>query len=300
MEYGQIIKQAWSISWGNKYLWFFGFFAAMGGGGNYSGLFDRDHPAGTISGMIREWALSHLGLIALLGAAAAILFVVLIAIHLISKGGLIRSFNQICHLQPDNFEMTLGYGLKYFWRILGIEIIYGLSVFLPLVLTILPLGAMVIWGGGGVKLIGITLLVLIALPLVVIIFGLGIWANLSFQIAVLEDKRVLGSIREAGRLLRETIGRSALLGLIIIGLEVAFWVAMTAGLMALAVPFIILGMINWWVGLVPGILIGLPLLLLAVAAYGTFASGYWTLAYLQLAGQVSPAGQPELSPADVR
>lgn len=300
MEYGNIIKKAWSITWDNKHLWFFGFFAAMGGGGNYSGLFDRDHPAGTISGMMRDWALSHLGLMALLVAAAAILFVVLIAVHLISRGGLISSFSQICRLQPGNFEMTLGYGLKYFWRILGIEILYGLAVFLTSALTILPLGAMIIWGGGGAKLVGITLLVLLALPLIVIIFGFGIWANFSYQIAVLEDKRVLESIREAGRLLGETIGRSALLGLIIIGLEVAFWVAMTAGLMALAVPFIILGMINLWVGLVPGILVGLPLLLLVVAAYGTFASGYWTLAYLELAGKVSPAIQAVLPPSDVR
>jgi uncharacterized membrane protein len=75
---------------------------------------------------------------------------------------------------------------------------------------------------------------------------------------------------------------------------------MTAGLMALAVPFIILGMINLWVGLVPGILVGLPLLLLVVAAYGTFASGYWTLAYLELAGKVSPAIQAVLPPSDVR
>lgn len=300
MDYGRIIKQALAIAWREKHLWFFGFFAAMGGGGNYSRLFDRDHASGTFSGMMRDWALSHLGLLALLLVAAVVLVVVLIVLHLISRGGLIRSISQICRFQPDNFEMTLSYGLSYVWRILGIEIIYGLTVILPVALTILPLGAMIIWGGAGAKLIGIILLMLVVLPLVALIFGLGIWANFSYQIAVLEDNRVLESIRAAGRLLGENIGGSVLLGLIIVGIEVAFWVVLAIGLIALAMPFIILGMANLWAGLIPGILIGLPLLLLASAIYGTFASGYWTLAYLELVGKASPAVRPELSLPDVR
>jgi hypothetical protein len=298
MEYGRIIKQSLGIAWRKKYLWVFGFFASLGagGGGNYSSLYDRNESFRAWAGL-KEWILSHLGLIFVLTIAAAGLMIVLMALYLISKGGLIKSVSQISRNQPDSFEQTLGYGLRYLWRILGIDMLYGLAVVLTLGLTVLPALLMIFAGGGGVRVLGVLLVLLMALPLVALLFGLGLLANFSYQMAVVEDQRVFRAVTGAASLFRRNIGRTALLGIIAVGIALLYAAALIAGLIFLAVPFVILGAFNLWAGLIPGILIGLPLLLASSGFYGTFISGYWTLAYMDLAGTETGAEQPAHSPA---
>ena len=283
MEYGKIIKQALEIAWRKKYLWVFGFFASMGGGGggNYRNFLDKDDAVGAFGGA-RQWIASHLGILALLILAAIGLFIVLLVLYLISKGGLIKSVSQISKNQPDNFEKTLGYGLHYFWDMFGIDVLFGLSLILVLGITMMPAVVMIIAGGAGIKILGVVWIVLLILPVIAFIYCLGLVANFSYQIAVIENRKIYDAISEAYYLFRKNMGRSVLLGLIIIGIALLYVIAFIIAMAILAIPFIILGVVNIWAGLIPGIVIGLPLILIISAIYGTFASGYWTLAYHEL------------------
>ncbi len=283
MEYGKIIKQALGIAWRKKYLWVFGFFASMGGGGggNYRNFLDKDDALGAFSGA-RDWILSHLGMLALLILVAVGLFIILLVLYLVSKGGLIKSVSQISKDQPDSFEKTMGYGLHYFWRMFGIDILFGLSLVLLLGITTMPAILMIMMGGAGVKVLGVVWIVLLILPVIAFMYCLGLVANFSYQIAVIEDKTVFDAIPDAYHLFKKNVGRSVLLGLIIIGIALLYVIAFIIAMVILAIPFIILGVVNIWAGLIPGIVIGLPLILIISAIYGTFASGYWTLAYHEL------------------
>ena len=40
INYLQIIKDAWKITWKNRYLWWFGFFVTLGGGGGMNYFFN--------------------------------------------------------------------------------------------------------------------------------------------------------------------------------------------------------------------------------------------------------------------
>jgi len=283
MEYGKIIKQALNIAWRHKYLWVFGFFASMGGGGggNYSNIFDKNDASGAFGGA-RDWVLAQLGLLSLLIMAAAGLFVVLLVLYLISKGGLIKSVSQISKNEPSNFERTLGSGLHYFWRMLGMDILYGLFMILILGITVMPAVLMMIMGTAGIKVLGVVMIVLLALPLIALLFCIGLVANFSYQIAVIEDRKIFDAVSDAYRLFRDNIGRAVMLGLITVGIAILYVAAFIIAMIILAVPFIILGVVNMWAGLIPGIIIGLPIVLVISAIYGTFGSGYWTLAYLEL------------------
>lgn len=282
MEYGKIIKQALEIAWHKKYLWVFGFFASMGGGGgNYNNFLDKDNASGAVSG-IWGWITSNPGMVAALIMAAVGLFVVLLILYVISKGGLIKSVSQIYNNQSGNFETTLGYGLNYFWRVLGIDILLGLSYVLVLGLTILPLVLMILLGGGAAKIFGLLLIIFLALPVIALLYCIAVIANFSYQAAVIEDQKIFEAILSGYVLFRANLGKSALLGLIIIGIALLYVVAFVIAMVILAIPFIILGIVNLWAGLIPGILIGLPLVLIVSGIYGTFNSGYWTLAYHEL------------------
>jgi hypothetical protein len=282
MEYGKIIKQALIIAWRHKYLWVFGFFASMGGGGgNYSNFLDKDDASGAYSG-VRDWVLSHLGLLALLIMAAIGLFIILMALYLISKGGLIKSVSMISKNEQSNFEKTLGYGLRYFWRMLGIDILLGLAMILVLGITIMPPILMMIMGGTGVKLLGAVWIFLLALPVIALLFCLGLVANFACQTAVVWDKKILEAMPYSYKLFRNNLGKSILLGLIYFGISILFVIAFVIAMVVMAIPFIILGVVNLWAGLVPGIVIGMPIILIISAIFGTFTSSYWTLGFLEL------------------
>lgn len=304
MEYGKIIKQALEIAWRKKYLWVFGFFASMGGGGggNYSKYMDKKNASGAVSG-VWDWITSHPGIMATLIMAAIGLFIVILVLYLVSKGGLIKSVNQISQDQPNNFEKTLGYGLQFFWRMLGIDILFGLSCVLILGIAIFPPVMMMILGGGAVKVFGVLLIILFVLPVIALLYCIAIIANFSYQIAVIEDKKVFDSIPAGYALFKKNLGRSVLLGLIITGIALLYVIAFIIAMVILAIPFIILGVVNLWAGLIPGIVIGLPLILIISAIYGTFNSGYWTLGYQELAAMKdklsSPAKPEPLTVPDV-
>jgi hypothetical protein len=294
MEYGKMIKQALEIAWRKKYLWVFGFFASMGGGGggNYNNFIDQDDASGAVSGLW-DWITSHPGLVAVLILAAFGLFIVLMILYLVSKGGLIGSVSRISKGQPDNFEKTLGGGLQFFWRMLGIDILFGLGYILLLGLTILPPVLMIIMGGSAAKIFGVLLIILLILPVIALMYGLAIIGTFSCQIAVIEDKKVFDSIPAGYALFKGNLGRSVLLGLIIFGIALLYVVAFVIAMIMLAIPFIILGAVNLWAGLIPGIVIGLPLILVVSGIYGTFNSGYWTLAYHELSAPKNADPKPE-------
>ncbi|MBU1355874.1 MAG: hypothetical protein KJ620_04845 [Candidatus Edwardsbacteria bacterium] len=294
MEYGKIIKQALEIAWRKKYLWVFGFFASMGGGGggNYNNFIDKDNASGAASG-VWDWITSHPGLVALLILAAIGLFIVLMVLYLVSKGGLIGSVSRISKDQPDSFEKTLGYGLQFFWRMLGIDILFGLSYILILGLAIFPPVMMIIVGGSAVKIFGILLIILLILPVVALMYCIAIIGTFSAQIAVIEDKKVFDSIPAGYALFKGNLGRSVMLGLIIFGIAMLYVIAFIIAMVILAIPFIILGVVNIWAGLIPGIVIGLPLILIVNSIFGTFNSGYWTLAYLELSAPKNSQPKPE-------
>jgi len=299
MEYGKIIKRALEIAWRKKYLWVFGFFASMGGGGggNYNNFIDKDNASGAASG-VWDWITSHPGLVAMLILAAIGLFIVLMILYLVSKGGLIGSVSRISKDQPDSFEKTLGSGLQFFWRMLGIDILFGLGYVLLLGLLILPPVMMIIMGGSAVKVFGILLIILLIPPVVALMYCIAIIGNFSYQIAVIEDKKVFDSIPAGYDLFKSNLGRSVLLGLIITGIAMLYVIAFIIAMVILAIPFIILGMVNLWAGLIPGIIIGLPLILIISGIYGTFSSGYWTLAYLELSApkSIAPKTEPVIIP----
>ncbi len=294
MEYGKVIRQALEIAWRKKYLWVFGFFASMGGGGggNYNNFIDQDNASGAASGLW-DWVTSHTGLVAVLILAAIGLFVILMVLYLVSKGGLIGSVSRIAKGQPDSFEKTLGCGLQFFWRMLGIDILLGLSYILILGLIILPPVMMIIMGGSAAKIFGILLIILLILPVIALMYCIAIIGTYSCQIAVIEDKKVFDSIPAGYALFKDNLGRSVLLGLIIFGIALLYVIAFIIALMILAIPFIILGVVNLWAGLIPGILIGLPLILVVSGIYGTFDSGYWTLAYHELSATKIADPKPE-------
>ena len=66
--------------------------------------------------------------------------------------------------------------------------------------------------------------------------------------------------------------------------QLILWCLLVIAMLILAIPFILIGTANLWLGLIPGIGLGLLVIILSSAFFGTFASSVWTLGFMQMTG----------------
>lgn len=179
--YREILKKSFRLSWENKWLWIFGFFAGLLGNGlAYEVFFKNLDYAGITGWNIGSYIppiyqkISFLASLKTWGAPwsivlASAVFILLGAIILFlaitSYGALVHGSRKALKGKSDFRECFLS-GLKNFWHILGYNAGAKILIYGFLFLTSLPLG----WYLAGGKWI--------ALPLYFLIFLLALAASL--------------------------------------------------------------------------------------------------------------------------
>ncbi len=302
-SYGDVIRDAFRISWRNKFLWFFGFFAA-GGATNISSNF-TNIPA-DFSGGLPPWVQNNLTAIIVSAAVfAAVLTLAFIALFLVSAGGLSESVAAIDRGEERRFGSTFRAGLSNFWRVLlqiillalislGLAIAILLVAGLPILITFLiteSLAARIVVGilfG----MLGLLLLVLIFIPF-------GIVGQYALRALVVDRAGIAGGIREGYGLFRRNIGKSLLVWLINLGIGIGVGIAMLLATLVLGLilflPAILLGISEATTGAIVagvfGAILLLPIIVILAGATGTYFHAYWTLAYLRLTNpEDAPSG----------
>ncbi len=290
MDYTKIIKDSWNMSIRHRYLWVFGVFAGMGGGMSYPGdMKDAGNNEYFSAGW--SWLWEHPAIAVMIALGLGLLLLIHFILAFVSYGALIKGASQVEREGKSSFDSALNAGLKYFWPNVGIALMIGLMMLGVIALALLPFIVMLVAGGDGLKIVAVIWLILCILPLMLAVFVLVLVAALAARICVLEDKGVMDSLKLAWQMCKTNVSESATLGAIAIALGIGVSIAVTVGVIALAIPFIILGLINIWLGLVPGGLVGIVLILLLACVYGVFTSAYWTLGYLQIKAKNAPAPQ---------
>lgn len=335
MNYGELISDAFRITWRNKFLWFFGFFVAGTGGGSFNlpsnfggaggGGSDFGDPGGfpensleTSQTLAQGFPLGQSGpfqglpdnfvLIAVLvGIVALLLFLVFVALSLISDGGLADSVAAIQRGEERRFRSTWRAGLSNLWRVLGLKImLFIISLGLLVAILLLPglaFGAVFLLTESVGWRVAVGILAgLFALALMLAVFTpFWIVGKFALRGMIVRRDRVLASIGEGYGLFRRNLGRSLLVGLIMIGVSIGVSIALLILLVVLgivlAIPAIALFIAEYTTaGVVAagiaGLLFIVPLFVLS-GAVGTFYHSYWTLAYLRLR---EPALEPNVSP----
>ena len=305
MNYGDIIRDAFRITWRNKFLWFFGFFAAGGGGGsNFFNFPSNFEGTGDMSGA-GQWLNNNVvAVLVIVGIVVLVLVVLFIVLSLISAGGLTESVAAIDAGERRRFSTTWRAGTANFWRVLLQVILFfliGLGLLLLLLLVAgLPIGlTFALTEAVGARIAVAVLFGVLGLLLLVLVFiPLSIIGQYALRELVVDRERVARSIAAGYGLFRRNVGRSLLVWIIAIAINIAIGIAMLivlliAGLI-LFLPTIILAFNEYATaavatGVIAG-LIFLPILLVLSGAVGTFSHAYWTLAYLRLTNR--PGGAP--------
>ena len=275
MDYGGLVKRALDIMWKFKYLWIFGFFLEFGSGGGAGGpMPDKiKEPIGDFFGGIP--LMSIIIPLILIGLVVFVLFLIL---YIISQGGLIHCVSRIESGEKPTLRDGWNAGVKNFWRILGIGIIILIFVFAAAMITLGPFVILLI-ANKTLGLLSAIILIPLFLVLLIPIMLIDLYAD---RVCIIEGKGVFDSIAGGWEMLKSNLGKSLIVALIGIGSTIVYMVGFLIIGLFLALPFIVLGAINFFLGIVLGVLVGLIYIAVASGAWGTYIDSLWTLAFLEM------------------
>lgn len=286
MQYGKIVSTGWSQAWKHKTLWIFGFLISGGGGGNIGNFSDKFDKFGLRRGdlyEIKNFIAEHLYIIALLALVALVAFIIWIILSTISTGGLIDAARQMKRGEPYSFGNAFKTGLAYFWRILGIGLLTFIVIAAFIIfLVLLGVAAFVIHVALGIM----SLLILIPI-LLLGIFVTSITVAMAERFIVIEDRPVFDSISDGYNLWRTNLGTSIVYSLMYVGIGIAVGLATLVIMLFTVIPFVAIGFVNLWMG----ILIGVPVVLLILLVVDGFSGSAMHLMSTEFYFQLREEGQ---------
>lgn len=312
MDYGEILKRTWDITWRFKSLWLLGILASCGsgngggggGGGNVTnGLQTPGGPGGNGElPQIEQFFNSIDPAVWIILAIVIVLFFFFLALvafvlGILGQAGLIHGFDQADGGAVVNFVSAFKGGLPYFLRLFGLKLLlFVLSIVLIilLIITILPFTVLTL---------GLGLICL--LPLLCLLIPLGIALNIYIQLTqlsiVVEDVDIFAGFRKAWQVVKSDPGTIIVMALILLLGGGLIGLLLALPIIALIIPVVAgLGIgsdlsIGAGVGLAGlGFLLYLPILIVLSGILQTYIQGAWTLTYRRLTGR---AGTPELAEA---
>jgi hypothetical protein len=218
VNYGELIGEAFSIAWRNRFLWFFGLFAgttvgSLGAPLNSGGTFpaeegNRSMPSlSTFVGPAREWAAENVLAISLVAGLVLLVILVFIAVGALCTGALADSVAAIDRGEGRRFTSTITMGLLLIYSALYVFlllIVGGSMLFLFLISSPEPLPS---------QIASVFNALALAVVLVFVIFiPLGIVGQLAIRDAVVGGERVFASIGTATASSDGTWGRACSCG----------------------------------------------------------------------------------------
>lgn len=301
MDYGYVLRRAWEIINKFKVLWIFGILAGCGQTGtsglNNSGYRfssqDNNFPP-QIERFFNQLTPEVITTLVIVGIIIALILIVLaVLLGTIGRIGLIRGTMKA---EQGAERLTFGElwkeGLAYFWRVFGLNLLIGLIIFVAFLILIVP-GAILTGLTGGIFAICLIPLICLIIP---VMWAVTVWIEQANIALVVENLSIGEALQRGWQVFRNNIGAMIVMALIL-GLGIGLIGGIIIGL-----PLLLVGspalvgyakgtadaIRNGWI--ISGILfiIYLPFLLLLSGILKAYISSSWTLTYLRLTAKPAP------------
>lgn len=291
INYIQILKDAWQITWKNRFLWWFGLLIALASPGSMNlnlGSGGNEKIDDAKIQKISDFMVQNMHWIIAVAIALALLAVVLVIIGIIARAGLIKSIDSFCKNKPLGFKMGMREGKRYFGKLflLGISIFF-LALSSIIVLTV-PIIFLILTKAYALGIFLGILAFLILIPVFILAVFLKEFGNLY---VVLGNLSAWNSLEKAYELFRKNLIASIVMWLLFIPIGFTLMLAIIAILIPLAIIFIAIGFGLYFAAGTAGAIIAaatgaicfLSIVLALRSVYETFAQTVWYLFFLEIA-----------------
>lgn len=292
MNYSELIKQSFQITWKNKFLWYFGLFT----GGivlnipsfNYQfgeSEISSINSLGTFDGL-RSFYFDHQLIIYILLGIVLVLSLVIWIFSVISQGAIINGVYTISQNRSISFKNAFLAGWHNFWRLLILGILILLIFLITLVVFALPVLVLALTG-----LIIPAIIMGIFLVLAYIIFALilSLCFNYSYRILIVENVPILASINLGVVFFKKYWKNIALILLISLGIGLAWGLVLIFSMLIFLGLLFGIGLLLYfaiktyiWIYIIIASIVFIVPLIIISAGYNTFISSLWTLSYVKL------------------
>jgi len=308
--YRPMLKNALSITWRYKYLWFFGLFAALLGNGgafnygikNFSKVESQGVWLTNLSESLKSWKfgfgkIDWYGIFTNFDLWGAVLFLLMIVIGLFllwlsiaSQGALVYGIKAA---KTQFFNEALRHGSKKFWPLLLVNIILAVAIAvlmaifnLPFVILYLNTGGNVLW-----QTVIVILSFIVWVPVTIIFYLIAQYAVIYI---VNYDKHIAQAIKDAWLLFAKNWIVSLEAGFLLLLINIITSILLVAVVIVLALPFVMLGLLAsalasngfLWFVIILGILTFIALLFLYGAAWNVFQVSVWIQLFERITGGV--------------
>jgi len=308
VSYLEIFKDALKLAWGNKYLWWFGFFIALSEvllSFEYS-FEEEDYDPIKYQSLLDAYSLTSSAFILISLAVFSVITFILLAIDAFGRGALIHSLNETSENRPANFKLGSQAGRKNFWKILSISILIGTFNLLSLIILFAPVVFLFFTKS---YIIG-TLLGIIAAIIIIPLFFITAFLKIFGYLYVVAGKTsVWGSLENSYNLLLKNLKATFTILLLLLVLNMILLFSFLIILIPFVVIFLLIGGILFLFLEKIGIIItasvaGLlffALILAIKSIYNVFIQTIWLLFFRSIAKPEAPEkiGEPAMEPKKI-
>lgn len=290
INYWEIFKKAWQITWNRKYLWWLGLFAGsgMGFGFNFPSDFSDKTTSNGWRDHVAAFAENHLSLIIGIVLLVILFFVSLELFKIFAYCGLIKSLLGTDNRKIENFWNALREGKSFFARILSIRIMFAFLVLALVIILALP--AIFLFSAHAYWLGGIT-----ALMALLIFFPALIAISFTSQYGIFyvigSDLPIRYALEQGYKIFVKNIGSSIIMSLLFFPVNILAGLVIIIPVMILAIVLVFFGFMFYWMfstlGLwiigIPAVIIFIALLLLFRSIFSVFCNSAWLLFFQSIA-----------------
>ena len=290
IQYFDILKNAFLVTWKNKFLWFFGFLVFLGSFGsnlnmnNGSAIVEQGKKIKIISTLIQN----NPNLFTALSFILVLIIIALFLLRIIAVAGIVKSVNNVNLYRQLSVVAILKEAKKYLWRLLLLEFLVGIVLVLVTLVLATPVLYLFALNAKLLASCALVAAIVIIVPLIILAYYLHRYA--SFYI-ILANEKLGMSLESAYAIFAKNIKESLVMGLLTIVTSFLSLAVIIFSFVFLAIVFAPLSLIAYLIfaetGAMVFLIIAILLCIIVFCAifslYESFLQAAWLLFFQQIA-----------------
>lgn len=311
--YRSIISQAWKSTWHNKYLWFFGLFAALLGNGGELEIIFRGFDDNLSEGVFPSiWGLAQTGIfskaamanVAQLAVQEPITVIITLSIFfiflvlggflvwltIVSQVGLVHNSSRIITGKRHDIKDGLESGIKRFWPVFGLNLVLKAFLYIVFALISMPILSSVSQAYFSTNSFIFIFSFLVFVPIAI---TLSFIVKYAIAFSVIKGTRLLQSLKLGWQLFSKNWIVSIEMAFLLFFINFVVGICLVIFFLVMAVPFLFILIvfsklalyINFWFVVVAASLILMVAIAFVGAILATFQISSWTGLFMELIGR---------------